>query len=64
MNKCFGIKEGKKIAIVNPSAILTTVLAITLKREDMTFCKFSYDRNKMVRAVFFECQTLNVCKSC
>lgn len=48
----FGNSKRKKIAIVYLSTILTTVIAITLKSEDMTDCKFSYNRNKIVRAIF------------
>lgn len=48
----FGNSKRKQTAIVYFSIILTTVIAITLKSEDMTFCKFSYNRNKIVRATF------------
>lgn len=43
----------KKIVIVYFFIILMIVIVIIFKSEDMIYCKFFYNRNKIVRVIFF-----------
>lgn len=48
----FGNLKRKKIVIVYFFIILMIVIVIIFKSEDMIYCKFFYNRNKIVRVNF------------